>query len=173
MAMIASTARADFSGFYDPSRFTFTNIQADGSVDTLNKPTFITLTGGNNGSGNPGATDFTISSPRAGQVTFSFSYSSTDTAFSDSAGFLLNGLFTPEAASSGQTGTATFMVNTGDVFGFRVATADNTGEPATFTVSSFSAPVPEPSTLALLLVPGAAALWVGTRRRRALAQPVS
>ncbi len=57
-----------------------------------------------------------------------------------------NGLFTT------QTGTESFSVLSGDIFGFRAFATDSSLGSATTTISNFSAPasVPEPTSLALL-----------------------
>jgi hypothetical protein len=55
-------------------------------------------------------------------------------------------------------------VTAGNIFGFRVHTADNLFGDGELTVSSFTAPVPEGSTLSLLAL-GALGVTVVMRRR--------
>src|SRR5579863_2117130 len=157
----APPARAGFIGPYDPSRFVLINTNADGSLAVLNSNT-IQLTGGNNGSDQPGTTDFVILAPATGLVSFDWSYSSLDTPTFDNAGYVINAIFTQLADTNGEAGQAAFQVSTGDIFGFRAGTVDNTGEPGILTVTNFDAPgatspVPEPGCLPLIFLAAAAA----------------
>ncbi|MDY7050537.1 MAG: PEP-CTERM sorting domain-containing protein [Microcystis panniformis WG22] len=165
----------DFQTPYAPINWTFTNSNADGSVNTGGAPTSISLTGGNNGTGNPGTTNYTTTA--AGTVTFDWNYSTADLLvdtscsnlpnnFCDPFIVLVNGVGTiPLNPSGGQTqsGTSTFNVLAGDSFGFRIATNENFFGRGSVTISNFSAPgpmappptpVPEPSTVLSLLVLG-------------------
>jgi hypothetical protein len=158
----APPARAGFIGPYDPSNFVLINTNADGSLAVLDSNT-IQLTGGNNGSDQPGTTDFLILAPATGVVSFDWSYSSLDTPTFDYAGYVINAIFTQLADTDGEAGQAAFQVSTGDMFGFRAGTVDNTGEPGILTVTNFDAPgaaspVPEPGALSLILLAAAAAL---------------
>lgn len=142
-----SALAAGFTGPFDPSNFVLSNTNADGSVDTANAPTSITLIGGDNRSNSVGTTDWTINidSTRAGTISFDWMYSSLDTPGDDEAGYLLNSNFFTLATQDGDSSTSPVVlaVNNGDVFGFRVATASNTGGPGEFTVNNFDAqPVP-------------------------------
>ena len=163
---IPAAAKADFSGYYAPSHWTLTNTgDSNGFADTTGAPASITLHGGSSQSGNPGDTDFTIAAAASGAVSFNWSYFSTDTGTFDSAYFLLNG--TPTfLADNGHQGSGTFStaVTAGNIFGFRVHTADNLFGDGELTVSSFTAPVPEGSTLSLLAL-GALGVTVVMRRR--------
>jgi hypothetical protein len=146
-----------FTGPFAPSNWTLTNTNADGSVDTTNAATgTIVLTGGNNGSNSAGTTDWTIpiNASRAGNILFNWSYFTLDTPGFDSAGYLLNGIYTPLATQDGDFSTApvSLNVNIGDVFGFRAATDTNSDGPPVFTVFAVpTVPVPEPSSIVGLL----------------------
>ena len=97
-------------------------------------------------------------------------FRSLDAPTFDRAGYLIGDQFTPLADTTGQFGSALFLVMGGDIFGFRVATDDNTQEPGVFTISDFrvdSTAVPEPATLPLVLA-AAMAMAVGIRRGRYL-----
>ena len=75
MSTLPSQATAfSFTGDFEPSKWTLTNINADGSVDTTNAPLGIILTGGDNGSNLPGTTDWTISINSASEISFDWSY---------------------------------------------------------------------------------------------------
>jgi hypothetical protein len=158
-------ADAAFVADYAVSNFTFTNINADGSVALLPSGVLV-LTGGNNGSGLFGRTDFTVPAAGAGAVSFNYDYSSLDFPGFDFAAYLLLGSFAQFADSDGMSGAVTFSVNEGDVFGFRVATDDNGGEPGIVRISNFNAPagssVPEPGTFPMIM---AAAISLAFGRR--------
>jgi hypothetical protein len=162
-----AVAKADFSGPYAPPNWTFQNTggSTDGSVDTSGAPASITLTGGNSQSGTAGDTNFTIAAVASGLVSFNWTYSSVDTGTYDSGNFLLNG--TPTfLADNGHQGSGTFSIalSGGDVFGFNVHSMDNLAGPGVLTISDFSAPVPEGSTLSLFAL-GAVGVAMVMRRR--------
>jgi hypothetical protein len=144
-----------------------TNTNADGTAVTPDGGLSILLTGGNNGSGFPGTTDLTMIAARAGVIQFDYSYASLDPAPFDFSGYLLGSIFTQLTDTDGVSGSATFNVAAGELFGFRVGTTDNIGEPGILTISNFSAPVsetaaPEPGSFLLLL---AGAIAVGAAHR--------
>ena len=159
LAAASGASAATVFGFqtpYAPINWTFTNSNADGSVNTGGAPASISLTGGNNGSFNSGTTNYTTTAAAAGTVTFDWNYSTADvSAFWDPFGYLLNGSFS-FLTDSPSNGTSTFNVLAGDSFGFRIFTRDNVAGRASVTISNFSAPapVPEPSTVLSLLVLG-------------------
>ncbi|BAZ33977.1 hypothetical protein NIES4074_64910 (plasmid) [Cylindrospermum sp. NIES-4074] len=163
-------ALTGFTGPYDPSNWStpVINSNANGSVDTANAPSEITLTGGDNNSNLPGTTDWTIfiDSSRAGNLSFDWSYFLLDTEAQDTAGYLLNGAFTTLAIKNGESSSSpvTLLVNPGDTFGFRVATLDNGSGTGIFSVSNFNVqPVPfefSPAVgLAILGLNGVYRLW--------------
>jgi hypothetical protein len=160
LAAASGASAATVSGFqtpYAPINWTFTNSNTDGFVNTGGAPASISLTGGNNGSGGSGTTDYTTTAAAAGTVTFDWNYSTADGPFFDPFGYLLNGSFTQVTNNGGgvfQNGTSTFNVLAGDSFGFRIFTTDNIFGRASVTISNFSAPIPEPSTVLSLLVLG-------------------
>lgn len=156
-SLCAPQAKAAFINDYALSKFTLTNTQANGTVVSPDGGLSIILTGGNNGSGLSGTTDLVIMALKGGTVRFDYAFTSLDYALFDFGGYLSAGVFSPLADTDGQSGTATFTINAGDTFGFRLATEDNTGEPGVLTISNFSAPVseaaavPEPGSLPVLL----------------------
>jgi hypothetical protein len=186
LSWIAAPAEAgSFIAGYDLSNWTLTNTNADGSAATPDLGVTLVLTGGNNGSGTPGMTDFVINAPAAGLVQFSWSYMSLDATtpvcgpfanlICDDGGYLLNGVYTELADDTTWmttgSGTASFSVTSGESFGFRVNTADNTGEPGILSITDFSAPInsnaPEPGTWSVALGLGAVMILAWRRRRGA------
>jgi hypothetical protein len=180
LALMAPAQAGSFTGSYDISNWTIIDTTGDGSVITPDLGLSIIITGGNNGSGLPGMTDFVISAPASGLVQFNWSYSSLDLDFAcgvsftlpcDDGGYLLNGAYTELADAANQgSGSASFSVTAGEIFGFQVDTGDNTGEPGMLTISSFDAPVgadaPEPGTVSVVLGLGAMMAAVRWRKRR-------
>lgn len=175
-------ANAAFVGDYALSNFTTTNSAfAVGAATTEDGGLSIILTGSNTGSGLAGTTDLTIAAAGTGLLSFNYSYFSNDAPDYDLAGYLIGSTFLQLASASGQSGTIQVPVTIGQIFGFRVETLDNLGEPGVLTISNFSAPigsgqggggaVPEPSTWSLLLLSGAAVtarrLLQGNRTKKA------
>jgi hypothetical protein len=161
-------ALALFDGYYASANWTQT-IQPDGSINTGGAPASITLTGADNCCTNKN-TDFTIAAPSGGTVSFNWSFSTADGPSWDPFGYLLNGAFTQLTDNSGatnQTGSASFNVITGDVFGFRQNSVDSVFGRASTTISLFNGPVaaPVPGPLPLLGA-GAAFGWSRQLRRR-------
>ncbi len=157
---------------YQLSLFSLVNTNADGTAVSPDGGKSVILTGGNNGSGLTGTTDLITTATATGLIEFQYIYSSLDQPMFDRGGYLVAGVFTPVADTDGQFGTTSFFVMTGDIFGFRVETDDNTQEPGVFAISEFNVDTtsaPEPSTLPLVLV-AAIAMLFAVRRARYLTQ---
>src|ERR1700733_312974 len=159
---MTSTCKADslFSGVYDVANWTTTLTNSDGAIDTSSAPDFITMAGGNNGSGGPGEILFSMIAPANDSFAFNWTYLTFDfdgSAF-DPAGYEIDGVKTqlsPSSSESGFLGTGVTTVNltSGESFGFYVDSTDNKLGPAILQVSAGdSTSVPEPSTLALLII---------------------
>jgi hypothetical protein len=170
---LASAAIMGFAGPFDPSLWTLTNTDTNGSVVTTGAPGSILLIGGNDDSGLPGQTLYSITVP-ADVVSVSFdwvytSYDSSGLPFYDPAGYAL-GLVLNQLSSdfdlTTQAGSAgPVPVTAGDTFGFYVDTLDNVGGFATLGISNFQAEVPEPTTCVLVAVPLLLLGLAGRRRR--------
>ena len=136
-------------------QWTVDNQNADGTAAVSNGGLTLTLTGGNNGTGLEGTTDLVTLAPASGTISFDYAYSSLDpTPGFDMAEYLLKATVVQFADTNGETGSISFAVAAGDSFGFRMATADNEGEPGILVISNFSAPgtaTPEPGTAGLIL----------------------
>ena len=176
LGLAANPAQAltQFVGYYAPANWT-QSIQGDGSINTGGAPASITLTGADDDGGNQN-TDFTIAAPAAGTVSFNWSFSTADfVPVLDPFGYLLNGAFTQLADNDGaqnQTGSASFNVLAGDVFGFRQNSLDSIEGRASTTISLFNGPVADGPVAASvpgplpLLGAGAAFGWSRQLRRR-------
>lgn len=154
-----SATLSGFTGGYDFNNFSLSYTGAnsagiapeDGFVITTGAPTgTVILSGGNNGSFDPGTTDWTITitnpSSQYGSVSFDWSYASEDVAGFDRGGFLINNGFSFLSDTNGDFSLVpvTFTVdNTFTSIGFRVATDDNLSVPGVLTISNFNfVPVP-------------------------------
>jgi hypothetical protein len=159
---LASSSKADtlFNGAYDVANWTTTFTNSDGVVDTSMAPGSVTVTGGNNGSGAPGETLFSIFAPAATSLAFNWTYQTFDCcgAEADPAGYEIGGVqfqLSPLSSVPGfmGSGIATVNLNSGDSFGFYVDTTDNFLGAATLQVSGVeSTSVPEPSSLVMLAI---------------------
>ena len=136
-----------FTGVYAPPNWTQT-VQPNGSINAFTAPTSISLTSASDGVdlGQNKNTDFTIAAPFTGTVSFTWAYTTTDELGPeyDPFGYLLNGNFTQLTSNTGadsQTGSTSFSVIAGQVFGFRQNSLDSLGDPATTTISNFNGPV--------------------------------
>ena len=164
MSMFPSQATAiNLTGAFAPNNWMLTNTEADGSVDTDVSSGTIILTGDNNGSNLPGTTDWTISinSARAGNISFNWGYSTLDTPGFDSAGYLLNGNYTPLAIKDGDFSTSPVSVNVNinDIFGFRAATSSNSDGPPVLSVFVDRPPVAVPLETDALPIVGSTLLF--------------
>ncbi|MCC7157643.1 MAG: hypothetical protein IT161_23895 [Bryobacterales bacterium] len=153
--ILQSFASGGFIGDYSPGKFTLTNSNADGWFEVISGGSELHLFGGNSGTGLTGTTDLTVTAALGGLFSFTYSYTSLDWPGFDRAGYLVNGLFTFLADTGGQTGEVKLPLAAGDIFGFRVATDDNLGEPGLLAITQFSAPGGLPAT-----VPEASTVWL-------------
>ena len=195
---IVPLPRANASTIYLGS-LQLSNTDADGSVAISTDGLSLILTGGNTGSGLPGSTMFAATIPSAGTLEFDYSYMSLDDPGFDCAGSRLgaanpvqtgvdcagnplNDNFVQLADTTLTSGSLSVAVTAGEMVGWWVDTADNTGEPGILTVSSvflegantvspisFTAPAgtttPEPASFVLAFL--SIALILILRQRRA------
>lgn len=179
---LSAPALAQFSGVYDPAipgtwaTSHFLPGTTDlGSVDTSSAPGSITLVGPDTGSGDFSRLEFTIVAPAAGQVSFSWSYVSNDNTVDplwDPAGYRYGAgpaqltQLSVDAGTVSQSGSVSFNVTAGQTFGFYVTSLDNTGGYATLTISNFTAPIPEPASVAMMSLGLLGVAAAAARRRR-------
>lgn len=177
LAATPAQALTLFAGSYSPANWT-QSIGGDGSINTGGAPNSVTLTGSNDGSDLARNTDFTISAPTSGTVSFDWSYITQDEPRFDPFAFLLNGSFAILSNSNGgatQSGSAAFNVVAGDVFGFRQNSSDSLFGRASTTISNFnvSAPANTPVPGPLPLLGAGAAFGWSRRLRHRIAQPLA
>jgi hypothetical protein len=175
VAVSTANVEAAFIGYYSPSNWNFTTT-SNGTLNRNGAPNSIELTGGDNQSGSPGTTDFTIAAPASGTWQFNWSYFSFDNAPNgDSGGYLLNGNFTELARNSDVINNPpaldfiSLSVSQGDIIGYRVSTLDNISAFGQLTVSNFSAPAPTaavPYNFSPGLGIGLLGAWVGVGKLR-------
>lgn len=164
---VNATIVNNFTGDYDVSNWD--QALDGGSIDLSGAPLSIVEISSNGGGGSS-ATDFTIAATGDGMVTFDWYYTTADVDGSsfDPFGWLLNGVFTQLTTNglfSAQSGTTSFGVVMGDIFGFSAVATDSVLGSATTMISGFSAPVPEPSSLVILGL-GLAGLGFARRKKQ-------
>jgi hypothetical protein len=176
LGLAANPAQAltQFAGDYAPANWT-QSIQGDGSINTGGAPASISLSGADDNSNTNQNTDFTIAAPLAGTVSFDWAYSNPDDLPRfDPFGYLLNGAFTQLTNGFGaqnQSGSASFSVLAGDVFGFRQNSSDSQFGRAVTTISNFNGPLAASGPASVpgplpLLGAGAAFGWSRQLRKR-------
>jgi autotransporter-associated beta strand protein len=151
-----------FLAHYAPVNWLIGGDVADATVNVSGAPGSITITGANDASG---ASDISYTISAAGDGTFAFDwfYFSQDSAGWDSA-YYINGVETFLSTTNGQSGHVEVPVSAGDTIGWHIYSVDSVGGAGFLTINNFSAPAPEPTTVALLTPASALTL---TRRRRA------
>jgi len=176
LGLAANPAQAltQFAGDYAPANWT-QSIQGDGFINTGGAPASISLYVADDSTSESQNTDFTIAAPLAGTVSFDWAFSTDDWLPEfDPFGYLLNGAFTQltiDDSSLTQSGSVSFSVLAGDVFGFRQNSIDSGYGMASTTISNFDRPLPAPGTASVpgplpLLGAGAAFGWSRQLRRR-------
>lgn len=159
---VSTTASASgFTGYYDHSNWAITLQQGNSHISTATTTT-LTLVGNNDGSGAYADLWYEIAIGGDGMMSFDWSYFSTDEPEFDASWYYHNGTWTFLSDTTGESGHVDLAVSTGDVFRFSVDSVDGLFGPGELTITNFSAPVPEPATMAALGL-GVAALL---RRRR-------
>lgn len=154
---VASAAQASFTSVFDPSNWTVST--GTGSIGSFSAGD-LSMTSGNDGSGDPSNTDVIIALPSSGTVSFRWDYTTSDSfgPFWDPF-FIFDPSLVQVSDDSGGTpqgGNISFTANAGDVIGFRIRTLDNDFGAATVRISNFNFdggttnPAPEPGGLALL-----------------------
>lgn len=142
-------ATSGFQNNYNPINWNQTDTNSNGFVYTGLAPNSIAITSGDNQSLIEGVTSYNVPMTCSGTVTFNWTFTSQDLAFSDRPRYKING--GPEVLFNGfnifggvpQSGTQTITVNSGDILSLQMWTFENYGTPGTVTISNFSAPAPQ------------------------------
>ncbi|HRQ63433.1 MAG TPA: hypothetical protein PKZ76_00970, partial [Xanthomonadaceae bacterium] len=134
---------SDFEGDFAIGNWDLVNDPAGvgGSFNTnAGPPVELFVEGGDDGIG--GNTDFQITIPADGEISFDWGYQSTDTECWDSGGYAINGVYTELACNDAAVpyfdGSGTVPVSAGDVFAFRVFTVDGDFGPGILGVTNFA-----------------------------------
>jgi hypothetical protein len=188
----ATTAEADFIPPYSlnpPPNGTYTGAPAIGTfgawtstlagthatptTNTTNAPVSLTLRSADDTAANDAHTaNFDLMTTVQGSGILSFNWNFTEQGLFTAAqfGYTENGVFT-SLATANSSGTATVPVSAGDVFGFRIVT--NYASTGNVTISNFSAPIPEPTIVALIVTGAVGLIVLREARRRARAAMAS
>ncbi len=154
-ASFGSTNISNFTGAFAPANWSFSEspVGTGGSVNTGGAPASIAMTSGNNSL--QGSSDFTVTVPSAGTISFDWSYSTFDGPTWDWPVVVINGTPAPGvtsgnpvpsqpaiqgfnfSGSSNQTGSASYAVAAGDMFSLRAFTRDGFAGGCTTTFSNF------------------------------------
>ncbi len=139
----AGEAVNDFSGDFALEQWTFSNDPPDvaGSFDSEpGPPVELYVTGGDDGEG--GFTDFWITIPADGIISFDWGYQTLDEDCWDSGGVTHNGVYDELACNADAVPffeeSYSLAVSAGDEFGFSAWTADGDFGAGTFGVTNFS-----------------------------------
>ena len=137
-----------FAGTYAPANWTAALVNSNGSVNTASAPSQITLTSSNGLSGS-GQTNYTITIPCTGIVTFNWTYSTADAGpqydlpkYAINGGAAIN--FPTFKAQNGdprqQTGSVSLAMTAGQTLTLQAYSSDNLGGSASLIIQNFSAP---------------------------------
>jgi hypothetical protein len=133
----------NFTGDFAIGNWTLVNdpTTVGGSFSFDDTPIFaeLYLTGGDSGVG--GFTDFEITIPEDGTISFRWGFESVDFDCWDEGGYAVNGVYTRLACNDDGVsffdGTATIAVAENDVFAFRVITDDGAFGPGVLGITEF------------------------------------
>jgi hypothetical protein len=139
-----------FSGVYAPANWTITHnpITDLGTVNSSAAPTSISITSSNGGNFGNHSVFYTVTIQGNGNVTFNWSYSTTDVNGSgyDLPQYAINGVivgnvpgFVPGGPNT-QSGTATIAVSAGQTFSLLMTATDDILGSGTTVFSNFTAP---------------------------------
>ena len=141
--------QAQFSGAFAPANWGTVQVNSDGITNASGAPASIYMVSGDNSPLTPGmagTNDYSITIPQNGLITFSWSYSTNDGPQYDWPEYVVNGVATlvngfnnTGLGSLTQGGSQPCIpVTAGQVFRFRMYTADNYAGPATCIFSNFA-----------------------------------
>jgi hypothetical protein len=150
-----------FAGDYAPANWATTITgNSNGSINAGGAPANIVMTSSNGAvGGGAGATNWTITLPCSGNVTFNWAYTTVDGALYDYPRYSINGgaqtLFSgySTGGSNNQNGTQTIAVTAGDVLQLNIYSVDNVAGSCVATITNFAAPSAVPQTVTWFTLP--------------------
>jgi hypothetical protein len=135
----ALTSQAQFSGSYAPANWSTVYVGGgNGSMNTANAPTSITMTGNDNVPSYTAYTRYQIPVCGSGTISFSWSLTHNDPGY-DEFGYWLNNTYNYITNTSG-SGTVSVSVSSGQTFGFYSYGSDGCCGTFTVVLSNFSGP---------------------------------
>jgi hypothetical protein len=143
--------QSGFGGTYAPANWTLAQINSNGSVNTGGAPGSISMIS-SNGLLGAGQTNYTITVPCTGIVSFNWAYTTVDGPTYDYPRYSINGgafqFFSGYsfAGGSSQSGSVNLLLNAGETLTLQAYSSDNFGGSCTTVLSNFSAPYQTSST---------------------------
>jgi hypothetical protein len=139
-----------FVGTYDISNSAIKNFNTNGGISTGFFPdSLVLISSGDNGSGNPGFSEYAFKANASGSIQFNWHFTCQDGSIYDYPTIAINNgtfnYFNSYALSSSvknQRGMHTQIVNAGDTVRLRIETVDNFGPEGRCVISGFIAPAP-------------------------------
>jgi Ig-like domain CHU_C associated/Secretion system C-terminal sorting domain len=144
-----------FTGAYGISNSAIKNSNTNGGINTVFFPdSLVLISSGDNGSGNPGFSEYAFKANATGTVQFNWHFTCLDGSIYDYPTIAVNnGAFTyfnGYALSSSikkQSGSHVQLVNAGDTVRLRIETVDNLFAEGKCVISGFIAPIPATVTI--------------------------
>jgi hypothetical protein len=134
-----------FSGSYDPLNWLLNYTgNSNGSITPFAPDSIVMVS--SNGLSGDGATQWSITAPCSGFVSFNWSYTTVDGPIYDFPRYSINGSvpdLLPGYSTSmlgPQSGTASIAVNAGDIFTLDIYSADNVAGSCSVNISNFQGP---------------------------------
>ncbi len=139
-----------FTGVYSSSNSAIKNSNTDGGINTVFFPdSLILISSGDNGSGNPGFSEYAFKANATGTIQFNWHFTCLDGSIYDYPTIAINNgafnYFNGYALSSSiqnQSGSHVQLVNAGDTIRLRIETVDNLFAAGKCVISGFFAPIP-------------------------------
>ncbi len=155
-----------FTGVYDISNAAIKNANTNGGINTSFFPdSLVLISSGDNGSGNPGFSEYAFQAKASGSIRFNWHFTCQDGGIYDFPSIAINNgtfnYFTAYAlstAAKNQRGVHTQTVNVGDTVRIRIETVDNFGPEGRCVISGFTAPIPATTSVDWYSAPTAGTL---------------